>query len=253
MRNPDIALILAAAGVGSRLGGSEPKQFLELENWPLYMWSVVSFGINPSISRIVIVTQKTNIVSMESRLKKELSVLNLERVLAKVSIIEGGASRQESVYKGLLSLEEFSPDFVLVHDAARPFISQTSINRVIEATTEYGAAIPGFRVTDTIKKVEDSTVVSTLDRTELMNAQTPQGSKFKWLLAGHKNALRKSLEVTDDSSILEAENRPVRVVEGESTNIKITVAEDLIIASILAKKHYGQINALIKAKNNLRS
>lgn len=253
MKNPDIALILAAAGIGSRFGSNKPKQFFELENLPIYMWSVISFGINEQISRIVIVTGAENIEAIDSRLSNKLSELDLKDIYSKVSYVSGGKSRQESVYKGLLSLKDSAPEYVLVHDAARPFISQTSIKKVIDTTTRYGAAILATEVTDTIKKAEGSNILKTLDRTQLFSAQTPQGAKFEWLLKGHVRALSDNFEVTDDASILEFENHPVRVVEGDRTNLKITVADDLIIANAIAKKFFGQINDLIKAKNNLRS
>ena len=251
----DIALILAAAGEGSRFSGtaapgegSRPKQCLDLLGMPIYLWSVVAFGINPQINRLVVVTRGDLLAQFDATIQNFAFQNGLTDIYDRVRLVEGGATRQESVYLGLKSLESEPPDYVLVHDAARPYICQDLINRVIASAIEYGAALPAAPVTDTIKEVEDGFIKSTLDRSRLYRAQTPQAAAYAMLLRGHQEARSRKLEVTDDAAIIELLNEPVRLVEAGVSNIKITVAEDLLNSRVLAEETLGQINALIASK-----
>lgn len=250
---PDIALILAAAGSGSRFDSKKPKQYLEILDMPLYMWSVYSFATNKNISRLIIVTREDGIAAIKETIKIKLKDLDVSDSYKKISVIAGGATRQESVYKGLQYLEKNPPDYVLIHDAARPFITSEQIDLISKEIIQYGAALLATPVTDTIKKADKSLVSETVDRSNLICAQTPQGGQFDWLLKGHQKAHESKITVTDDASILEAENHPVRVVEGDKTNIKITVKEDLVLGIAIAKNQFGQIIAKLAKKNNLRS
>ena len=220
---------------------------------PLYMWSVYSFAANKNISRIVIVTREDGIEHMEKSIESKLLELDISNPDKKISVIAGGATRQESVYKGLQHLEKNPPEYVLIHDAARPFITSEQIDLISNELIEYGAALLATPVTDTLKKVENNRITKTIDRADLFSAQTPQGGRFEWLLKGHQKAHKSGISVTDDASILESENHPVRVVRGNKTNIKITVKEDLILGMAIAENQFGQIIAKLSQKNNLRS
>lgn len=248
----DIALILAAAGEGSRFSSTAaaPKQCLDLLGMPVYLWSVVAFGINPQINRLVVVTRGDLLAQFDATIQNFAFENGLSEIYERVRLVEGGATRQESVYLGLKSLESQPPDYVLVHDAARPYISQELIDRVISAAIEYGAALPAAPVTDTIKEIEDGFVKNTLqlDRSRLYRAQTPQAAAYATLLRGHQEARSGKIEVTDDAAIIEMLNEPVRLVEAGVSNVKITVPEDLLNSRVLAEETLGQINALIASK-----
>ncbi len=214
-------LVLVAAGKGVRFGGDVPKQFRLLDGMPVYLTAFRKFL--PFTDPVVIVVPEGWVEQICDQISECPWVSSGK---TDVRVIAGGKSRQESVLKGLRILKG-KCTHVLIHDAARPFISSTLITRVISAMLEYGAAIPMELVTDTVKSVKDNMVVGTLDRRELRRAQTPQGSKLKQLLDASEKAAREGFTGTDESSLLEREGLPVRAVEGEKMNIKITWEEDL--------------------------
>lgn len=251
--NSKYALVLAAAGSGSRFGGNCAKQFQDLIDLPLYMWSIFTIGSLDTISDVIVVTSYDEVDNVSKQIESILSKNKLDKLSSKTTVIAGGASRQESVYKGLKYLAKMKPDYVLIHDAARPFVSPQSVLAVIESVAKFGAATLAVPVTDTIKHVEDGTIQKTLDRNLLYSAQTPQAARYEWLMDAHTRAQENGLEATDDAMLIELENHPVKIVEGTKSNIKITVKEDMIIGQSIAKELYGQINALLRAKNNLTS
>ena len=149
-------------------------------------------------------------------------------------IVEGGKERQDSVYNGLLSLNE--TDIVLIHDGARPFVSNKVIEDGIKYAEEYGAAAPGVMPKDTIKvKDENSISKETLDRSSLVAVQTPQVFDFKLIKQCHEKVREEKIMVTDDTMVVEHYDNKVYLYEGEYTNIKITTPEDLVLAEYLAK------------------
>ncbi len=220
-RNQLTGLVLVAAGQGSRFGGKIPKQFRLLDGEPLYLAALRKFL--PFTRRIVIVVPESWTVPV----REEVSRLLEECARgSEAEIIQGGATRPESVLKGLRCLQG-QCSHVIVHDAVRPFLTGALISRVIRATLEYGAAVPLEPVIDTIKVVRDHIVVDTLDRNILWRAQTPQGSELEQLLEASEKAWEKGFAATDESALLERAGLEVRAVEGENANIKITWKEDL--------------------------
>ncbi len=161
--------------------------------------------------------------------------------------VHGGATRQDSVRLGLESLSELEPDYVLIHDAARPFISANTISDVIGALTEYQGAIPALAVTDTIKRADDGIISQTVDRSALWRAQTPQGFHFGPILAAHQEA--KGRELTDDAAVAEAAGLQVKIVLGSDRNIKITSTEDFARAETLVQAN--QESAMMSSKTGL--
>jgi 2-C-methyl-D-erythritol 4-phosphate cytidylyltransferase len=151
-------------------------------------------------------------------------------------VIIGGATRQESVRKGIEHLSESSqsPDFVIIHDAARPFLTNEMIGATIKSVTEHGACTLGIPLTDTIKRVSDGVICETLDRSSLYLIQTPQAGRFDWLLAAHRKAAREKFQTTDDAAILEFGGHAVSIVPGSKYNLKITNPEDMAISEALA-------------------
>ena len=212
-----IGLVLAAGGSGSRFGAAIPKQFLPLSGVPLYMRSLSAF--ERCVDVAVIVTP----AEWAERVREETSALWGG---GKVSVEVGGPERQDSVWRGLCRLPS-EVDLVLVHDAARPFVSVRLIRSVIERAKLDGACIPGLPVAETVKEVEAGRVSATLDRSRLVLVQTPQGFRRDLLMEAFQKAAGQAFYGTDESMLLERIGVPVAVVEGEPGNIKVTHKEDL--------------------------
>ena len=141
--------------------------------------------------------------------------------------VAGGAARQDSVRNGLEGLASSAPDYVLVHDAARPMVAPALIDRVIEALQDTSGVIPGIAVVDTLKRADDDGIITdTVSRDGLWRAQTPQGFKYADLLAAHRSAIGQ--ELTDDAAVMEASGYRVAVVLGDENNIKVTTPDDLM-------------------------
>ena len=227
------AAILAAAGVGSRFGGPDepgPKQFLKLMERPIYQWPLLELCKHRDIDLVVVVTLKDMLPAVMS----EVEALAISKT---VLVVEGGASRQESVWRGLETLTELDPppQMVLIHDAARPFLTGAMIDATISAVTSHGACTIGVPASDTIKRIDKDIVVETLDRQSLVLVQTPQAARLDWLVAAHKKAQAEGLATTDDAALLEAAGYPVSVVRGSPFNLKVTEPQDLVISEALAK------------------
>ncbi|MEZ0259364.1 MAG: bifunctional 2-C-methyl-D-erythritol 4-phosphate cytidylyltransferase/2-C-methyl-D-erythritol 2,4-cyclodiphosphate synthase [Alphaproteobacteria bacterium] len=205
-KKPNITALIVAAGQGERFGGSLPKQYLPLLGRPVFMWSVEAFRNHPAISdvRVVIHPDHAGLSGIENP-------------------VIGGATRQESVLKGLEAIAPSNPDYVLIHDAARPGITPELINGIIEALKTKEAAIPGLPVADTLRRSVDGTT-KTESRDNLFAIQTPQGFKFKTIYDLHQK--HKGQSFTDDAALCEAAGIPVTIVSGDKGNFKLTVPED---------------------------
>lgn len=209
-----VTAAILAAGQGTRFGAD--KTALLLRGKPVWRWSLDAYLDHPAVDDAILVTAPER-------------VENLQRSVPEgVRVIPGGKTRQESCRAAVLASE--NADLLLVHDAARPFVSQKLIQEVIDATRAKGAAAAGVAVTDTIKQcVKDA--VTTLPREQLVAMQTPQGARRDLLLQAHAQA--GSVEYTDEMAMLEAVGVYPRIVPGESTNFKITTPEDLFRARAL--------------------
>jgi 2-C-methyl-D-erythritol 4-phosphate cytidylyltransferase/2-C-methyl-D-erythritol 2,4-cyclodiphosphate synthase len=226
---PQAAVIIPAAGFGTRMQCAEPKQYLELHHKPIIIHTVEAFVFNLHIHEIVLVVP-------EDRVEKSKNLLLHHNLpLEKIKVIAGAHRRQDSVYLGLLTL---SPEnkIILVHDGARPLIGQDVIDRCYNGAVLQGAAIAAVPVKDTLKKIsEGGTISTTINRENLYQAQTPQAIQRDLLFRAYKE--NGTLDVTDEASLLEKAGIPVVIVEGSETNIKITRPEDLILAEkILSEK-----------------
>lgn len=210
-----VIVIVPAAGAGTRFGGQIPKQFLPLAGKPLIQHVIERFLLDEIVER-VIVPVTPQLLS---------GVKNSERV----TFMAGGETRMQSVVRGLA--EAGDAELVAVHDAVRPLFSATMFHAVIEAAQAAGAALPVVPLTDTIHVMsEDATIASTLDRTMLAAAQTPQcfrGSLLRDVLA---RAEREGIEGTDEAGLAARFGYTVRAVPGDPRNLKITVPEDLAVA-----------------------
>lgn len=211
------AVLILAGGSGSRVGSDIPKQYLMLDGAPVIRRTVDIFLAHPLIDTVQVVIGP-NDAEMYGR---ALSGAPLR------APVTGGASRQESGLRGLEALEDTAPDFVLIHDAARPFVDHATIDRVIGGLESHFAVLPAVPVADTLKRGTGTpaTVDTTVDRRDLWRAQTPQGFRFPEILAAHRNAIGHDL--TDDTAIAEHAGIKIALVTGNEDNFKITTREDM--------------------------
>ena len=212
-----VVAVLLAAGNGTRFGADKTQ--IALLGRPIWRWSYDVFATHPLIEGIIIVAGSGN----EASLRAELGIEG--------HVIRGGKTRQESSHLGVLEAAK-TGDTVLVHDAARPFVSHAILDRVLGEIAEGRSAAPGVKVPDTVKRVRDGLVTETLDRSELMAVQTPQGARIADLLSAYD--LLGDREATDDLSVLEIAGFPTVLVEGETRNFKVTLPEDLLRAQAIA-------------------
>jgi 2-C-methyl-D-erythritol 4-phosphate cytidylyltransferase/2-C-methyl-D-erythritol 2,4-cyclodiphosphate synthase len=217
-----IGAVVVAAGTGSRAGGERPKQYQMVGGRPVIWWALKSFCDHPLISHIQPVIgpgQADLFESATSDLTVEAPVI-------------GGATRQESCRLGLEALAKHNLTHVLIHDAARPFISAKLISRVIAGLENHQGAVPGIAVADTIKKAPDGTIERTVDRTGLWVVQTPQGFAFDAICAAHEKARQSGQSsLTDDAAVAELAGIEVAIIPGSSDNRKMTTSEDLAEAN----------------------
>jgi len=212
-----IGLILAAAGSGARFGAPIPKQFLPWEGTPFIVRALRAF--EPYCEQAVVLVP----AGWETRAD---ALVRDCPFAGKVTIHPGGEHRQETVKRGL---EQLGPDveLVLVHDAARPFVSAHLIESVIDGTRLHSACIPGLPVADTVKEVQSGFILRTLDRRRLVLVQTPQGFSKDLLESAFDQAIKEGYHGTDEAVLVERLGIPVFVVPGEPGNRKITWKTDL--------------------------
>jgi 2-C-methyl-D-erythritol 4-phosphate cytidylyltransferase / 2-C-methyl-D-erythritol 2,4-cyclodiphosphate synthase len=217
-----IIVIIVAAGRGTRLGGKIPKQYMKIAGKSLLRHSIDTFHNHIDVDEICVVYNKADHFLYEKSIKG-LQILHS---------VEGGLTRQESVFNGLNAIKSINPDIALIHDAARAFVDQGTITRVINKIKATGdGVIPALPVNDTLKSIDYNIVEGTSPREKLYRAQTPQGFIFSKIYQAHENLYGKSL--TDDASIFEEVGEMVRIVEGSEYNFKVTSKEDFMKAEKL--------------------
>ena len=226
----NIALIVAA-GTGSRMGKDVPKQFLLVNNKPVLVYTLEAFNQNEDITTIYVVTSLDYINYVKDLCEK----YKLNKV---IGVIEGGKTRQESVYNGLKGIKAHEKDIILIHDAARPLVSQDIIKNNIEACLKYDAVETVIKPSDTIINSLDGRKINNIpSRNELYQTQTPQTFKYGLILKAHEKALKEQLpNVTDDAKLVVSLGKDVHLVEGNKQNFKITTSDDLMIFEALTKK-----------------
>ena len=217
-----VCVIIAAGGMGKRMKNPKGKQFIELLGKPMLLRTIENFVATAVVNDIVLVIAPEQVKAAEVLVKKEK--------LSKVrKIIKGGKRRQDSVCAGLKSID-FACDIILVHDGARPLIEENEIKAVIDGVKEFDACIVASPVKETLKIVDESTILDTPDRSKYWAAKTPQGFKLKLLREAFALAQQQNLTVTDDAMLVEAMGHKVKIVEASCYNIKITTPEDLKVA-----------------------
>lgn len=223
-----VGAVIVAAGRGERAGTATdgPKQYRLIGGREVLAWTLETFRQHPRIGPIAVVIHPDD-HALFTRATEKLSVP------ASFMVVEGGADRQESVKKGLEALSVAEPEHVLIHDGVRPFVDEALIERVIsELDAGSKAVLPALAVADTLKAADETGhVAKTVPRDGLYGAQTPQGFKFKAILDAHRKAAPDTQSVfTDDSAIAEWAAMPVKLVEGDPENVKLTFARDLQLA-----------------------
>ncbi|EFB42233.1 MULTISPECIES: 2-C-methyl-D-erythritol 4-phosphate cytidylyltransferase [Parachlamydia] len=221
-----VSVILLAGGIGARMRQNLPKQFLPLVEKPVAFYSLECFMELSEVGEIVVVCDPAYHALFADYTQD-----------TRVHFALPGVRRQDSVWSGLQAIKQAS-QIVCIHDAARPFIDHALIKRVLSAASEHGAATVGMPIKFTLKQSTATGFVDkTLDRSLLWEIQTPQAVDFHLLYQGFDKVHQMGIDVTDDVSIIELLEKPVKLVEGDYANLKITTPEDMVVAEQwLAKK-----------------
>jgi 2-C-methyl-D-erythritol 4-phosphate cytidylyltransferase len=231
-----VIVIIPAAGLGTRMSALAPgersksKQFLELQGTPILLLTLRKFANNPHVDEIVVALRKNEMAGFRQ-------LADAAGLTKPVQVVEGGEHRQDSVANALAALNAADDDILLVHDAVRPFVTDETIEGVIEAVKKYGAAIAGIPAVDTVKQVDrtadGAVVLATVPRERMVMAQTPQGFRFGLLKKAFDEAGADGFLGTDEASLIERAGGTVHVVMGSPRNLKITTPGDLELAEFI--------------------
>ena len=223
--------VIVAAGEGLRIGGNVPKPYLPLVGRAMLLRTLDRVFGARNIEKVVMVIAASELFRCEAMLRGDSALSQRPWVLQ-----SGGATRQQSVKAGLEKVDGVT-DIVVIHDGARPFVSPALIERCIESAGRNGAVVVGLPARDTIKIVsDDHRVLSTPDRKAVWEIQTPQAFRREVIVEAHEWAAREGFTATDDAMLVEQAGKPVWVIEGEKTNLKITVPEDLWLAEAMIRE-----------------
>ncbi len=229
MQREKIAAIVLAGGSGKRMGGSSKKQYLHLGGKPVLYYALKAFQDSSLVDEIILVTNEPEFCMKELVLKH-----NMDKV---IKTVPGGVERYHSVYNGLKALQECA--YVLIHDGARPFVTEDIICRSVEAARKYQACAVGMPVKDTIKIADDMEFAdNTPERKRVWTIQTPQTFAFPLIMAAYEQIQKNTPEgITDDAMVVESQQlAKVKLIEGSYENIKLTTPEDMEIAEVFLKK-----------------
>lgn len=219
--------IVTAAGEGRRMGGSTPKAELELCGRPLFVYSMEAFERAPSVSGVVLTLPAERLSEWPV---ERLKGMGLEKAHA---VVAGGSSRQESVERALREVEDRGAVVVVIHDGARPLVTEDMIEAVADLREGADGAIVAVPVTDTIKEVRSGEIVTTLPRDGLVAVQTPQAFRLGTLVLAHSRAREDEFVGTDDASLVERIGGRLTVHPGSHENIKVTYPSDLVLAEAI--------------------
>ena len=226
--SPDVGVVVVAAGTGVRAGPGEPKQFRSIAGVPMLLRALRHFLHHPDVCRIVVTLPPGTVEHPPAWLGRLIG--------GRLAVTAGGATRADSVRAGLALLDP-PPAVVLVHDAARPFVSLNTIAAVIERARAGVGAVAAIPVGDTIKDVDDDgKVAHTVPRARLWRAQTPQGFPGRMLVEAYQRWPRDGTAPTDDAEVVEHAGFTVEVVQGAVRNLKVTSEDDWRLAEFLARE-----------------
>lgn len=219
--------MMPAAGSGQRMGAGFNKLFLKLGDKPILVHTLDVFEQDPSCVEVILAVK----LSEREEIQSFLDEFNIKKV---TKMVEGGAERQHSVSACLEAHK--GGGIVLVHDAARPFILHSTIQKLVQAATEYGSAIAGVKAKDTMKFAENNIVERTVNRDNLWVVQTPQVFTYDVLKKATYEAEQVGFLGTDESMLVERLGHPVRMIESTYDNVKMTTQDDLVFGEILLKR-----------------
>ena len=219
--------VVVSAGQGTRMGTNVPKVLLEVAGKPLILHTLERFERAHEVDRVVLVVAEGELSRYRELLRSWLTGKTLS-----LTLCPGGARRQDSVKSGLGSVDA-DCELVLIHDGARPFVQPGLIDRCVSEFAEACSLCVAVRARNTIKRVTDGVVQETISRALLWEVQTPQVFALSTLCEAYDFADREGIEATDDASLVEYLGKPVRILEGSTTNIKVTYPEDVIFAEAL--------------------
>ncbi|HSR13194.1 MAG TPA: 2-C-methyl-D-erythritol 4-phosphate cytidylyltransferase [Thermodesulfobacteriota bacterium] len=226
-----VVALIAAAGLGRRMGSETPKAFLPLGPIPILAHTIKKFDRSPVIDEIVVLVPPGQFSTRTLDMVRELGLTKVSQVLP------GGEERQDSVHIGLEAARGRS-DWVLIHDGARPFVPASLIERSVAEVRRWKAVVAALPAFETLKEVSpEKEVLRTVDRRVLWMIQTPQSFHLKLIFEAYEEARKDGFQATDDAALLERKGFPVRVIEGSRLNFKITTSEDLALAEAL----YGHL------------
>jgi len=222
-----LAVIIPAAGSGSRMGGTRPKPFLEIGGRSILSYTIEAFLKVDEVAQVIVPVSEEWMGEVQGIFE------SLKSRDVDFEVVNGGSERQYSIYNALKKVDD-KVDLIAVHDAVRPFISETLIKKTCKMAFDFGGAIVGVPAKDTIKQVDDElSIRNTPDRKFLWQAQTPQIFKKELLIKAYESAINESFIGTDDASLVERIGGEVKMVEGERENLKITYPVDLKIAELI--------------------
>lgn len=226
---PPTGVVIPAAGTGTRMGGGENKVLRPLAGEPLVVHALRRFQEHPAVERMVLVVGEGEKAIMETVLAAQGDWPKL------LPLVVGGTRRQESVANGLAALAANPPDWVLVHDGARPLCSNALVGRVLETLLAHDAVVPALGIHDTLRRMGTDTGLEgpstgVVERAGVVRCQTPQGFHWEVLWGAHQWAAGAGVEGTDDAQLVEAAGGAVYLVPGEARNLKITTPEELALA-----------------------
>ena len=224
-----VSAVIVAAGISKRMNDGVDKLAVQLNGKPLLAWTISRFESTEIIDEIIVVTREDEIEKVEEMTRSE----GFRKVS---SVVKGGAYRQQSTRNGIDATSNDS-DVVLIHDGARPLIRSSDIKSIAESAEENGAALLAVPSKDTVKEVQNGIVTQTLPRDSVWLAQTPQGFRKELLQEALSSAEKEGYFGTDEASLVERIGKDVTIVEGHSSNIKVTFAEDIrIVRSLLERE-----------------
>ncbi|WP_155593053.1 2-C-methyl-D-erythritol 4-phosphate cytidylyltransferase [Lysinibacillus cavernae] len=226
-------VVLPAAGSGKRMGAGQNKLFLKLLEKPILIHTLEVFQQDPSCTGIWLAVKPEE----RSYIQEMLEQFKITKVRG---LPDGGAERQHSVHSCMKGMQQV--DIVLVHDAARPFITHDIIANLVQNAHEFGAAIAGVRAKDTMKKVRNGVIEETVDRDSLWMIQTPQAFQFDLIVEAEDVAEKVGFLGTDEAMLVERLGHTVHIVESNYENVKMTTQEDLIFGEAILRKRALQIN-----------
>ena len=224
-----VTAIIVAAGKSERMGAGTDKAFLNLGPKPVLAWSLLAFEHCADVDQVVVVVRKDQIVATKALAR----MFGISKVRA---VVAGGAKRQDSVANGLKEMDS-DTRVVVVHDGARPCVKPETIAETVKVAKRVGAAVVGCHIWDTVKLVEKGTTVTrTEDRSKLWAVQTPQAFSASLIRRAYAEVAKRKVDVTDDAAAVELLGEPVKIVETDVPNLKITTVEDLRVAAAVVLK-----------------